>query len=81
MEKLVIEDHGSTIDLAAMQDRVSPRQPMDIDFQSNVASDSESSHQGASSGHTWNQFRALMNKNLALQGKQKGTNICQVYLL
>ena len=77
LEKLVNDEHPSSIDMNAMQGRVSPRQPMDIDFKSNVASVSEHAHEGGS-GHTWNQFRALWNKNFSLQAKQKGTNICQV---
>jgi len=80
LEKLVIDEHASSIDFTAMQGRVSPRQPMDIDFQTNVASDSEQHSNRGGSGHTWNQFRALMNKNFSLQAKQKGTNICQVIL-
>jgi len=77
LEKLVIEEQATSFDMAAMQGRVSPRQPMDIDFNSKMDSESEHSHKSAPS-HTWNQWRALMKKNFALQAKQKGTNICQI---
>ena len=77
LERLIVEEQTNSIDMAAMQGRVSPRQPMDIDFHAKMDAESEKSQSEAPS-HTWNQWRALMIKNFALQAKQKGTNICQV---